>query len=57
MVVQREALPRKKDITEVLEIALARAWRSDANLDVSIKELDRAMRMYETWRIIHDELC
>ena len=56
MPVPREALPNRQDLREVLEIALSRAWRADSNVDVSIKELDRAMRMYEVWRIIHDEL-
>lgn len=56
MPVPREALPNRQDLLEVLEIALSRAWRADANINVSILELDRAIRMFEVWRIIHDEL-
>ncbi len=53
--VQREALPNKSDIFAVLEIALARARRADANLDISIKELDRARRMYDVWSLLKEK--
>jgi hypothetical protein len=43
----REAIPTIDDICEILEIALARAWRADANIEDSIKELDRACAMHE----------
>jgi hypothetical protein len=45
--VPREAIPSQDDIRDILEIALARAWRADANIKVSIRELDRACAMHE----------
>jgi hypothetical protein len=53
--VQREALPSKSDIFAVLEIAMARAWRADANIAISIQELDRAVRMFEVWKLLKEK--
>lgn len=49
-----EAIPTRDDIRDILNIALARAWRADANLDVSIRELQRAQLMAVCFLMRHE---